>query len=161
MVRLLGLLIAGGLLVATTVVAEPAIADGSPGCSFLQYQAGTCGVSDGGGVVVTGTETQHHPGGGSSGSAGGQALTAAQIQALLDELCTGIGDCGFRRGGDVLNPLLLPGAPGAPGTGTPPVTVTASDVARFLPALGALHSEPDGWAVVGVPANFWADVSAI
>jgi hypothetical protein len=36
--------------------------------------------------------------------------------------------------------------------------VTAADVARFLPAIGSLHSEPNGWAVVGVPANFWVEV---
>lgn len=35
------------------------------------------------------------------------------------------------------------------------------DVARFLPALATLHAEPDGWAVVGVPANFWVDVEAV
>ncbi len=35
------------------------------------------------------------------------------------------------------------------------------DVARFLPAVATMHAEPDGWAVVGVPANFWVDVKAM
>jgi hypothetical protein len=36
--------------------------------------------------------------------------------------------------------------------------VTARDVAHFLAAAGIVHAEPDGWAVVGVPANYWIDV---
>ncbi|HEV7622972.1 MAG TPA: hypothetical protein VGO26_02470 [Amnibacterium sp.] len=79
---------------------------------------------------------------------------------MLNQLCAGNGDCGPQRGPTVLNPLLLPGAPGAPAAGVGAQVVTAADVARFLPAIGALHSEPRGWAVVGVPANFWAEVTA-
>ncbi len=40
-----------------------------------------------------------------------------------------------------------------------PRVVTANDVERFLPVQGVLHSEPRGWAVVGVPANFWVVVA--
>jgi hypothetical protein len=61
----------------------------------------------------------------------------------------------------VLNPRI-PTQPGAGTTAqgaTPAVTI--GDLARFLPAAAALHSEPNGWAVVGVPANFWADVAPI
>jgi hypothetical protein len=36
--------------------------------------------------------------------------------------------------------------------------VTAQDVAHFLAVAGTMHAEPDGWAVVGVPANYWIDV---
>jgi hypothetical protein len=36
--------------------------------------------------------------------------------------------------------------------------VTAQDVVHFLAAAGTMHAEPDGWAVVGVPANYWIDV---
>lgn len=52
-----------------------------------------------------------------------------------------------------------PAAPSAPGTtattpGTPGVTIR--DVATFRPELAALSSEPDGWAVRGLAANFLA-----
>jgi len=30
-----------------------------------------------------------------------------------------------------------------------------------LVATAGLHAEPDGWAVVGVPANFWVDVAPV
>jgi hypothetical protein len=35
--------------------------------------------------------------------------------------------------------------------------VTAQDVAQFLAAAGTVNAEPDGWAVVGVPANYWIE----
>ena len=129
-------------------------------CSPVAAQSGICGVSDGSGVVVSGTETASQPGSGGSGrgSDHGRPLTPAELQALLNRICLGNGDCGIRRGPTVLNPLLLAGAPGAPAGGVGAQVVTAADVARFLPALGAVHSEPNGWAVVGVPANFWAEV---
>ena len=38
----------------------------------------------------------------------------------------------------------------------PAVTVTLSDVARFQPAVGIDRMEPNGWAVIGLPANFYA-----
>ena len=84
-------------------------------------------------------------------------LTERAIQSLLDEACYGDGQCGTRDPG-TLNPLIIteeaePADPGEPGR-----TVTIEDVARFLPARGVLHGEPSGWAVVGVPANFWVEV---
>ena len=38
----------------------------------------------------------------------------------------------------------------------PAVVVTIADVARFRPAIGGDHMEPNGWAVIGLPANFYA-----
>lgn len=52
-----------------------------------------------------------------------------------------------------------PAAPSAPGaTASTPDTpgVTIRDVATFRPELAALSSEPDGWAVRGLAANFLA-----
>lgn len=98
-------------------------------------------------------------GGGSAGP--GRALTDAELAALLDEVCFGNGVCGIRDS-VVLNPripALLPADPGPDAEPAPVVTI--SDLARFLPASAALHVEPDGWAVVGVPANFTADASAV
>jgi len=125
--------------------------------------AGLCitGSSDGTGVVLSGTQTGHQPGSGSTEGdiAHGRSLTPAEILALLNELCVGNANCGDQRGPQQLNALLLLSAPGAPAAGGAAAqVVTAADVARFLPALGSLHSEPNGWAVVGVPANFWAEV---
>jgi hypothetical protein len=81
---------------------------------------------------------------------------------LLDAICVGGGSCGSARSGVALNPLLQPQKPGkAAKPGRAPKSVTATDVARFLPALGALHTEPAGWAVTGTPANFWVDASAV
>lgn len=39
---------------------------------------------------------------------------------------------------------------------TPPPTegVTLADIAHFAPTVGEHHMEPNGWAVVGLPANF-------
>ncbi|MBW4042393.1 MAG: hypothetical protein HIU86_09745 [Acidobacteria bacterium] len=80
---------------------------------------------------------------------------------MFDELCVGNGHCDVRTG-NALNPVIPQRPPGAPGGGGAPVaTVTIADLARFLPANVSLHAEPDGWAVVGVPANFWVDVTAV
>ncbi|WP_157427565.1 hypothetical protein [Agromyces salentinus] len=41
-----------------------------------------------------------------------------------------------------------------------PVVVTLRDIASFRPAVPDNGMEPDGWAVVGLPANFVAAASA-
>jgi hypothetical protein len=168
MVRFLNLLAAAALACALILGAGAAASADSSVCTPARSEAGLCdtsGSSDGSGVIVTGSQSSGDPGdpgAPGSGVGGGAALTPEQILAIFNSLCAGIGDCSDLRGPGVLNPLLLPGTPGAPGApGAPAQTVTAADVARFLPAVGALHAEPDGWAVVGVPANFWADVHAI
>ncbi|MFU8947176.1 hypothetical protein ACLRGF_10650 [Mycetocola zhadangensis] len=40
-----------------------------------------------------------------------------------------------------------------------PELVTLSDLARFRPSAPALTMEPDGWLLIGLPANFIADTS--
>jgi hypothetical protein len=160
--RLQRLLSSAALVGAAVLTATPAVADSPTPCPPSAIQLGICGVSDGSGVVLSGTQTGQGPGSGGDAAgdtAHGRSLTPAEILALLNELCVGIANCGDQRGPQQLNVLLLPGAPGAPAAGgVAAQVVTAADVARFLPALGSLHSEPNGWAVVGVPANFWADV---
>ena len=102
-------------------------------------------------------------------SRGGTTLTPREIHALLDEVCIGDGTCGPTRGDAGLNPLIAlpepaepePAEDDDPAPGAPPRVVTITDVARFLPAVAGLHAEPDGWAVVGVPANFWVDVQLV
>lgn len=161
--RLICLLIAIGLSLGVLAEGPPALARDAGGCSEANSELGLCatGSSDGSGVVLTGTETGRRPGSGETGgdTAHGRSLTAAEILALLNELCVGNANCGDQRGPQQLNALFLPTGPGAPaGAGGAAQVVTAADVARFLPAIGTLHSEPNGWAVVGVPANFWIDV---
>jgi hypothetical protein len=126
---------------------------------------GTCrtsGSSNGSGVDLTGTIDREHTGSGSNtgGSSSGRPLTDEELLALFDQLCVGDGHCDA-LGSLSLNPRL-PVATGANGAaGTPAAAITIRDLARFLPAAATLHAEPDGWAVVGVPANFWADVRAV
>lgn len=42
------------------------------------------------------------------------------------------------------------------GTEDEPVVITLSDIARFRPAPGIQRMEPDGWVVVGLPANIYS-----
>ena len=44
------------------------------------------------------------------------------------------------------------------GTEIPLQPITMADIASFRPAAPELTAEPDGWAVVGMPANFVANV---
>lgn len=56
-------------------------------------------------------------------------------------------------------PLIRPAEPAKPALAGR--VVTADEVERFLPVQGVVHSEPRGWAVVGVPANFWVEVAPV
>ena len=138
-----------------------------PTCTPLEQQAGQCsttGTSDGTGVTVAGTAGGAHDGvgsgddGGSSGSH--HQLTDAELLALFDQLCVGDGHCDV-LGSLSLNPRLPIATQGPGAAGSPAAAITINDLARFLPATTALHTEPNGWAVVGVPANFWVDVAAV
>jgi hypothetical protein len=40
------------------------------------------------------------------------------------------------------------------------IYVTLEDVARFRPSAGIAKMEPNGWAIRGVPANFWIETTA-
>lgn len=165
--RRIHLLVAVALFLGVATDAQ-AVAAATSDCDFAQRLAGICtsSSSDGTGVDVRGTTTRRGAAGSASsdrgrGSGPGRALTDAELTAMLNDICFGNGVCGLRNS-VMLNPRI-PARPGAPaGAGANPApAVTLDDVARFLPASAALHGEPDGWAVVGAPANFWADASAI
>lgn len=165
MVRRLHLLgVAIGLIAAVAVAGEAHAEAGT--CTPSLQRAGLCtsGSSDGTGVDVVGTIHDGQSGGGGASASGprgsGRALTDAELLALLDAICVGDSHCDLRAAA-ALNPLLVQGDPAAGGAGAPAAAITISDLARFLPASGALHAEPDGWAVIGVPANFWVDVRTI
>lgn len=126
----------------------------------------TSASSDGTGVDVRGTTTRGgtdgaaSTGNGGGGARAGRALTDAELAALLDAVCFGNGVCGVRDA-VVLNPRIPAQPPADPAPGAQPAPgVTISDLARFVPTSVVVHSEPNGWAVVGVPANFWADAAA-
>jgi len=168
MVRIVSLLAAA--LIGATVLGA-ARAPERHSCGTLETRLGLCAsgasgtsaTSDGKGVDLT-TSMQSHDGGsaGKPGTPGsvGRPLTDEELLALFDEACYGNGQCDA-RGGALLNPQI-PVDPAEPGTpGEPAAVVTIADVARFLPATATLHAEPDGWAVVGVPANFWAESAPI
>lgn len=165
MVRGLGLLIAVVALASFLALSTSAtaLAD-APGCAGALARAGLCtsGSSDGPGVTVTGTIDRDHNGSGTGGgsSGAGRPLTDEEMLALLDEICVGDGHCDVRDG-ITLNPLLPPADPAATGDADPAAAITITDLARFLPATAALHAEPNGWAVVGVPANFFVEVSPV
>jgi hypothetical protein len=74
--------------------------------------------------------------------------------------------CGLNA--DALGCTTAPSAPAAPApespaprvqlAPTPPTVVTVSDLVGFRPPVATAHMEPNGWAVVGLPANFYATV---
>lgn len=132
--RYWSLLVVTALCVITVPLTATAAESG--GCSAIDRLAGTCTVSsvieDGGvtlGVDIT------VPG---SGGSGGGPGTAPEVQ---DPLCG--------NGGSVL--LCSPSGGLAP--------VTLSDIAHFRPIPGRNLMEPDGWMIVGLPTNFYAQSS--
>lgn len=58
--------------------------------------------------------------------------------------------------------LPWPAAPApapAPVTAGPPTSVSASDIASIAPNNVPIHMEPDGWALLNKPVNFWVDAT--
>lgn len=123
-----------GVAIAAMIVVSPISAlAAAQDCSQLQISTGTCTVSsaieDGG--VTLGVDITVP---GSSGSGGGPSSEGE----ALDPLCG--------NGGSVL--LCSPSGDIAP--------VTLSDIAHFRPIPGRNLMEPDGWMIVGLPTNFYA-----
>lgn len=50
------------------------------------------------------------------------------------------------------------GSPAAPAPAPVPRTVTTSDVSHAVPAAARIHMQPDGWALLGSPTNFWITI---
>lgn len=157
------LLAASMMLLPVTV----ASAENAP-CPQQLRRAGVCsvaGVSDGTGVVLNAESSLAREESSPQGNTQPEIkrprpLTAAELQAQFDEVCYSAGQCGVRAAA-MLNPIIptKEGADAPAAAGAPARVVTAADVARLLPARGVLHTEPEGWAVVGVPANFWVEVA--
>jgi hypothetical protein len=87
--------------------------------------------------------------GGSESASGSSSNSNGGAPALeIDDTCDG--PCGDG----------LHGAPDTSPRDDYTITViTLSDIARFRPAPGIQRMEPDGWVVVGLPANIYSSVA--
>jgi len=116
-------------------------------CSELGTVLGGCpnvgGGIQGDGAVLDGELTfgggpgSTSPGGG-GGASGGGTMPPMPCVEVFPGLCYGEGQ----------------GKPGDAVTGVPSVTLT--DIATFRPRVSVQYMQPDGWMVVGLPANFVA-----
>lgn len=145
MVRSLVLFVALSLLPA---VAEAA-SDG--GCSTLEIAVGTCTVGGNigdGEVVLDGNLTT--PGTpGVPGDSGGDDFFEGDPSAVDPD-------------DDCVRVLVDRCFGEAPGRGTdepvePAQPITLSDIAAFRPDPGTDHMEPNGWMIVGLDTNFYAE----
>ena len=171
MVRVFHLLAAAALLGVTAGISHPS----SSSCSGGDARFGFCSsaAAKGEGVDVAGRTMQRNPGTkrrtASSNGSSRASVKHASCDVLCEYLKTHPDDPSLHRDlratpiGAVVNPVpTTPRRPAAATvTRTPPRIVTVADVARFLATAGTLHAEPDGWAVVDVPANYWIDVEPL
>ncbi|MFD2674867.1 hypothetical protein [Gulosibacter bifidus] len=123
-----------------------------------------CAGTDGTSVDVTITDTQTSPGGSYDASdensdntndAGGEDFTAspadpnAHCEALVGK---GSQRCVSRI--PRTRPQPVNDAPAPPPL---PSTIQVSALANIAPHTATLHMEPNGWAILGRPVNFWTD----
>lgn len=174
MVRSLALLTSTALAVTLSVSGFTGAAEAKKldPCSVQEKLAGDCFTVASDQSAVEGSGFSTTTSGGRSGGRGTvpdpgssvlpRPFTGREAQAAVETVCVWNQGCGDDRSptdGPLLPPPADPAAPGAPAV--PPRVVTVADVARFLPAAATMHAEPDGWAVVRVPANFWVDVAPV
>jgi hypothetical protein len=134
-------------------------------CNLLQAQTVGCGEISGGGVDLGvessqggggsgggderagdgGGSDQESGGGGDSGGSGGSGGAPAEPACTPQSLVL----CAEMR-------RVIPDVVEAP-TSTP--VVTTREIAHLVPAVGTQGMEPKGWMVVGLPTNFYAEVS--
>ena len=146
------------MLGATLLLLSVAIGPASTsGCSIAEVREGTCvveGVIDDNEAVLDGSSSSPSGAGSPSGTGGGDSRS---------------GDAGGINDGELGQPNGSP--TGASGSNCPigtlgcqmrddyeVVVVTLSDIARFRPSPGVQRMEPDGWVVVGLPANIYSIV---
>ena len=133
------------LLVAASLTSFGTAAASSQTCTDFEVRTGVCysaGI-DGDEAYTTGSEA-HQDASGSSGSpSGGPTSTnpeGANSEGNVSANCPiGTWGCQMRDDYEV-------------------VVVTLSDIARFRPSPGIQRMEPDGWVVVGLPANIYSIV---
>lgn len=133
------------VLIALALVAGPAapmaaqtLADT---CTRVDYDLGLCSI----GASLSDEEARleaNSSGGSGNGSNGGKGETGTEPHTGSPDLTpcpVGAFGCQPRDDYDV-------------------IVVTLSDIARFRPAPGIQRMEPDGWVVVGLPANIYSIV---
>lgn len=112
-------------------------------CSPEEIRTGTCNIDaslgDGGATLEGSTGT---PGAG-TGSSGGGGDSGAPVDPLAD--------CIY-----LLNDRCLAMGPGRSPQAQPVQPITLVDIAHFRPDPGVDVMEPDGWMIVGLDTNFFA-----
>lgn len=119
------------------------------GCSGAVY--GLSGCTDGSSVTIT--ESRESSSGDDYSGGGSADGTSAGSSPDDDSLhCIRIEN----------DRCLAPGPGRNSSTGAPPTitTITSTDLAAFAPASAAIRMEPDGWALLHRPTNFWIDATA-
>jgi hypothetical protein len=122
-------------LLALLIVASGADPTGTGGGTVDSWT----GTIDQGAVVVEGS-TAGSTGGQNGDISAGPAGPNREVNTTCDGPCPGRND--------------------APNSARDGHVVTLSDIARFRPAPGIQRMEPDGWVVVGLPANIYSIVDA-
>jgi len=126
--------------------------DGPPSvlrCSSPGSKIGPCpeisGQFSGGGVDLGANEEIRGSGGtGGTGRTGGPGGAAAPDPSVWnEEAARARGN--FREAFQVISPPA------------PPAAVTINDLASFAPGVDGNHMQPNGWIVVGLHTNFYAD----
>ncbi|WP_166996894.1 PKD domain-containing protein [Paramicrobacterium fandaimingii] len=138
--------IIGFVLTMSVLAPEPAFADD---CGPIDAESGICANDINGGDSVDvgadktnpgdgGSDGRNNGGGGGDNSGGGDS---------------GDGDADGKEEAHVEFPCRFVGT--CPDEGSDPITI--HDLASFTPAPTHVTMEPDGWMIVGLPANFYAD----
>lgn len=104
--------------------------------------------------------------GNGSGSSAGAGSTSASRPIYTRAVCdyTGGNQClGFSAPGLTVNPLpgndADTGADASTGDNSGPQIVTIADIATFTPQSPVQYMQPDRWMVVGLPTNFYTDIT--
>ena len=122
------------------------------------------GMAHGNGVDLVAGYTSAHVGGKSAGKqhgSGGGSVTPAlpTVCANGDPMKPGIET--IPCGNGTFLPLAQHNAPAVPCAGCSPDTIVrVSDLQNFPAYPAPTGMEPNGWAIVGLAANFWAGASA-
>ena len=124
----------------------------------------TGGKANGGSVDVTADTTTGSSGTGISshprrGRGGTDTLAPPRVCANGDPAKPGIDTIPCGNGSFL--PFARPNTPTTPCTVCSPSTiVSVSDLQNFPAYAAPTNMEPNGWTIVGLPTNFWADPSA-
>ena len=124
---------------------SPALAAIAKTCTPIEVKLGTCSIGsiENGEAVIRGDQDN---GGGGGNNGGGNNNDG------------GTGDGGNADGSDGPGGVD-PGMMCTGGAICRPDLVTLGDLARFRPNAPTLTMEPDGWLLIGLPANFIAESS--